>query len=119
MARQPHRRARLAHACRNPRSVDLDGAGERVIEAARRRVAYLEGLLLGATPRTRAGALAQPRRVAASMAEGTISRSEGRRLRLARATLARLSRADQGPHHPWRPRKGRQMLRACRQTPGR
>jgi hypothetical protein len=81
-------------------SIDLDGADERVIAAVRRRVAYLEGLLLGADPRTVAGALAQLRRVTASMAEGTIGRREERRLRLALATLARLSGADQKPRRP-------------------
>jgi hypothetical protein len=71
-------------------ALDLSLADEPALAAVCDRIARLEGLILGTRARTLEGAMAQVRRVAASMAHNDGDAREQRGLRLALATLARL-----------------------------
>lgn len=79
-------------------SIDRSGLDEAARVAIASRVAYLEGLLLGATPRTRAGALAQARLLGARVAQGGADGRARRQLRLALAMAARLGDGDEPLH---------------------
>jgi hypothetical protein len=71
-------------------SIDLATVDERTFEAVCERMEHLEGLILRTRARTFAGAMAQVRRVAASMAQSGENAREQQGLRLALAALARL-----------------------------